>query len=175
MLTYTVMTRIHTKYCVVYRFHVGTNTHTHTHAQGAMLSPNVINAVKWLTSGYLFKSRHQTHSFFSFYLHRSQKLLSGEKRRPPFGSAASTVDQTRPALSAQRPRSLSSFTEGACRASAVLCCDKAAQCHSHNGQWGWKWQWTHCEGWCHQHQTLKLLDTKHWVSRSSCEGSWHDG
>ena len=44
-----------------------------------MLSPNVINTVKWLTSGYLFKSRHQTHSFFFFYLHKSQKLLSREK------------------------------------------------------------------------------------------------
>lgn len=138
----------------------------HTHTQGAMLSANVINAVKRLTSGYLFKSRHQTHSFFSFYLHRSQKLLSGEKRRPPFGSAASAVDQTRPALSAQRPRSLSSFTEGACRASAVLRHDKAAQCQAHNGQWSWRWQWTHCEGWCHQHQTLTLLDTKHRVSGS---------
>lgn len=134
--------------------------------QGATLSPNVINAVKRLTSGYLFKSRHQTHSFFSFYLHRSQKLLSGEKRRLPISAAAIAVGQTRPALSARLSRSLSSFTEGACRASALLRLDKAAHCQLHNGQWSRRWRRSRCERQCHQHQTLTLPDTTHWVSRS---------
>ena len=65
----------------------------HRHTQRAALSPNVINAVKRLTSGYLFKSRHQTHSFFFFYLHRSQKLLSGEKGA--FRSAQRPVRSTK--------------------------------------------------------------------------------
>lgn len=82
-------------------WHVRARPHKHAgKTQEAVLSPNVINAAKRLTSGYLFKSRHQTHSFFSFYLLRSQKLLSGEKgrfserrrgqrTRPELGPAAS--------------------------------------------------------------------------------------
>lgn len=136
------------------------HTHTHTLTQEAMSSPNVINAVKRLTSGYLFKSRHQTHSFFSFYLHRSQKLLSGEKRRFPISSAASAVGPNKArAFSPTLSCPLSSFTDGACRASAALRLDKAAHCQTHNGQWSWRWQWTHCERWCHPHQTPTLSGT----------------
>lgn len=76
-------------------------THTHTHNHGAMLSPNVINAVKRLTSAYLFKSRHQTHSFFFFICtdHRSycqgrkapSDRLSGQRSRPNKARAFSTT------------------------------------------------------------------------------------
>ena len=66
--------RIHNK-CA----HVGTHTHTDTHTQGAVLSPNVINAVKRLTSGYLFKSRHQTHSFFFFISTDHRSYCQGRK------------------------------------------------------------------------------------------------
>lgn len=114
-----------------------TQTHTHRKTQEAMLSPNVINAVKRLTSGYLFKSRHQTHSFFSSYLLRSQKLLSGEKRR---FSERRLGQRTRPRT---RPDSLSlslalfhhlqmERAAPAPRSSP----DKAAHCQTHNGQWG---------------------------------------
>lgn len=105
-----------------------TQTRTHRKTQGAVLSQNVINAVKRLTSGYLFKSRHQTHSFFPFYLLRSQKLLSGEKRRFPERRRGQRArPRTRPnslflslSPSLSLARSLSSFTDGACRASDAL-------------------------------------------------------
>lgn len=77
------------------------HTHTDAHTQGAMLSPNVINAVKRLTSGYLFKSRHQTHSFFFFIStdHRSycqgrkapSDQLSVQRGRPNKARAFSTT------------------------------------------------------------------------------------
>lgn len=66
-----------------------------------MLSPNVINAVERLTSGYLFKSRHQTHSFFFFIStdHRSycqgrkapSDQLSGQRGRPNKACSFSTT------------------------------------------------------------------------------------
>ncbi len=81
--------------------HTHTHTHTDTRTQGAMLSPNVINAVKRLTSGYLFKSRHQTHSFFFFISidHRSycqgrkapSDHLSVQRGRPNKARAFSTT------------------------------------------------------------------------------------
>ena len=112
--------------------HTHTHTHTHTYTHRAMLSPNVINAVKRLTSGYLFKSRHQTHSFFFFISTDHRSYCQG--RKAPSDQLSGQLGQTRPALSAQLPRSLSSFTEGACRASAVLRQDKAAHCQADNGQ-----------------------------------------
>lgn len=112
-----------------------------------MLSPNVINAVKRLTSGYLFKSRHQTHSFFSFYLLRSQKLLSGEKRRfSERRRGQRTRPRTRPnSLSHCRSlaRSLSSFTDGACRASTALLAGQGRSLSA--AQWtvgARRWRWT---------------------------------
>ena len=108
------------------------HTHTHTYTHRAMLSPNVINAVKRLTSGYLFKSRHQTHSFFFFISTDHRSYCQG--RKAPSDQLSGQLGQTRPAFSAQLPRSLSSFTEGACRASAVLRQDKAAHCQADNGQ-----------------------------------------
>lgn len=66
----------------------------HTHVQGFMLSPNVISAVKRLTSGHLFKSGHQTHSFFF--------LSSQITRHHPISSASSAVGQTRPTLFSRR-------------------------------------------------------------------------
>lgn len=124
------------------------HTHTHRKTQEAMLSRNVINAVKRLTSGYLFKSRHQTHSFFSFYLHRSQKLLSGEKRRFSERRRGQRArPRTRPnslSLSLSLARSLSSFTDGACRASAALLPGQGRSLS--DAQWtvgARRWRWTH--------------------------------
>lgn len=49
----------------------------HTHE--AMLSPNVTNAVTRLSSGCLFKSQHQTHSFLVFISTHHRSFCQGER------------------------------------------------------------------------------------------------
>lgn len=136
-----------------------------------MLSRNVINAVKRLTSGYLFKSRHQTHSFFSFYLHRSQKLLSGEKRRFSERRRGQRArPRTRPnslSLSLSLARSLSSFTDGACRASAALLPGQGRS--QSDAQWtvgARRWRWTHRDK-----MMSAALESRHCLAPSG-PGQW---
>lgn len=108
---------------------VGTRTHRTT------LSSDVINALKRLTSEHLFKSRHQTHSFFFFFfisLQITEVTVGGEKapsERPGVVQRGRTEQAPR-----FQQRSLSSFTEGACHGGVLLLENKATRCDGDNGQ-----------------------------------------
>lgn len=82
-----------TSYLRIWCAHAGTNVVTHTQTTD-MLSPNVINTVKRLTSWYLFKSQHQTNSFFFFIWLIREVTVRGERRLPI--SSPSCVQRDRP-------------------------------------------------------------------------------